>query len=169
MATNVRILGSNDPRFYSPERDLAYMMPFVAKRVAQRIERELLREGSFYRLTSSNWGITDEELGQAAEAYCKYITTAALFPSKNPKDAVACLTAAGWFEIREEVQYLYMAAVGQVFTNMYFPAAKAATVGGVPPDTFCPGIEEAGAQAVARTTRFSISRLLRRLFQRSKT
>ena len=139
MTVQVRF-EKNDPRLYNVERDVAHNFRFVAMEVAKRLERKPWPE-----LDLALKHVPDDpQLGQAAQAFCTFVATAALTPTE---DMSAALLRSGWFAVPPSAQVAYMAYLGQVMAGVYFHGVREATIGGQGPCSQVDDLLAAGREA----------------------
>ena len=67
---------ADDKRLYRPERDVAHNFGSIAMVVAQRLE-ELENNPNCLTAFKKHFNVTDEQLGQACAAFCKFVPAAA--------------------------------------------------------------------------------------------
>lgn len=123
--TQIRERGTNDPRLYAPNRDVAHNFRFVVEEVARRLAA--YRWDAYKCLTRPP---SDEELGEAAKRFIEFVASAADDPHESMERA---LERVAFLELSYSAQLAYMATLGQVVSGIYFNGVRAATTGGVGP------------------------------------
>ena len=117
----------NDPRLYSPSRDIAYNFPKVAKVVAQRLEN---REHwpAFTAYLKAFDVQTDPDLGDACKSMIEFI----LKPEEG-EEMHETLDRVGWHDLTPESQFAISAQIGAVMMGMYWAGVREATLDGKGP------------------------------------
>jgi hypothetical protein len=87
---------SGDLRWYSPNRDIANIIPPVLKRVFTRCGPDVLSD--YEQMTLAELGISNEDLGEAASSMARLITVL----RKGTVDPQAALEVLGILEIDED-------------------------------------------------------------------
>lgn len=105
---------------YSPARDIAYLWPNLLSTVADRLEDE--QEPTLHEWLKSQ-GITMDDLGEAAGAYCKYIN---LCHSDLDSNMTECLEKSGWFEVKSEARIAYLYYAGALLAGTFFKGIREA-------------------------------------------
>lgn len=109
-----------DPRFFSPDRDLAYCTPHLVHRAVLGLDPEHQEPWIKKFLAAQN--ITSESLIDGARILAEYMNKALLDPKyKHPYEA---LLASGFFDLPDEVQVVILAKIGQVFLSGFFTAIR---------------------------------------------
>jgi len=122
MGLQMRI-SPQDGRWYSPDRDLAYCMHHLAGRAVAGLD--LGRREPWVQRFIDSRGITEDQLCEAAAAYARYLNGALFEPAHA--QPFSALEAAGFFNLPEDVQTLFLAKLGQVFTSAFFVSARDVT------------------------------------------
>lgn len=116
-----------DQRLYNVNRDVAHNFDFVIQEVAKAVET-----GRWEALTTlaKAHQITDEQLGLACSALCKFIGVQA----DNPKESMAaCLARCGWLDLPEQARMVVMCYLGMVTLGIHHAGVREATLEGVGP------------------------------------
>ena len=112
----------SDERFYDVNRDFAHCFDQVAMEVAGRLEDERWEPLVKYL---KEQGITQDELGQACQAFCEFVGTATEDRTESMADV---LKRVGWFNVPEPAQVAFLAYTGQVLLGMFFKGRRDATL-----------------------------------------
>ena len=104
--------GSKDP-YYTPSRDITQFFPDLVKMVAILLEAEVC--GPLHDWCKAS-GVTMDDLGEAAGAYCRFMNLAHEVPEESVEEG---LRRAGWFKVKPEAQVAYMYYVGTVTTGTF--------------------------------------------------
>jgi hypothetical protein len=94
-------------------------------------------------------GVTQDQLGQACEAFCKFVASSTEIPKERMNESLA---RCGWFDVPEVAQVAYMAYLGTVMSGYFFAGVREATLQGVGPALTCQDLREAGARAARLMT-----------------
>lgn len=127
-----------DHRLYNVNRDVAHNFGDVVREVAARLE-----DGRWPILVEvcERYGVTQDDLGKACEAYCLFVASA----TETKKERMgACLTRSGWYAVPEVAQVALMAILGTVMSGYYWVGAREATVGGQGPCLTYQDLRDAG-------------------------
>lgn len=166
---------ANDNRLYRPERDVAHNFGSIAMAVAQRLEELDNNPGALAEF-KQHFKVTDDQLGEACAAFCKFVASAA---DPESKSMAQSLDKSGWFGVSEPAQFLYMALLGTVISGVYWAGVREASIANYSPcenyqELAKHGIETSRLMATPRWRRGAAS-LWRRvtlafsaLFSRSK-
>lgn len=121
-------MSAGDNRLYNPGRDVAHNFKEVMEEVARRLEDT----NAWTELSDilKREKITDEDLGEACAAYCRYLVNSATDP-KLPM--VQAIEAAGFFNTKPAAQVAVMAMIGTVYAGIQHTGVREATVGGEGP------------------------------------
>jgi hypothetical protein len=145
MPINMR-LTPTDPRFFSPDRDLAYCAPHLVHRVFTGFDPE--NQEPWIRAYLKQNKIPLDDLTRAAEVVATYMNVTLLDPQyKEPYDA---LEAAGFFMLDPKVQHIVCAKLGQVFLSSIFPSIRDVTRDPSAPPFNTKHIADAAARCVER-------------------
>jgi len=115
---------ANDNRLYRPERDVAHNFGSIAMVVAQRLE-ELENTPGVLSDFKKHFQITDDELGEACAAFCKFVVSAS---DPKSKSMAQSLEESGWFAVKEPAQFLYVALLGTVISGVYWSGVREASI-----------------------------------------
>lgn len=131
-----------DPRLYSVARDVAHNFPFVAREVARRLRDE---EWPVLTELCRRNNVTQEELGQACESFCRFVGGVLDKPTETMQDGIV---RSGFASVRAEAQAAFMAYLGQVVAGVYWQGLRDAMAGGPQPlDT--EALARAGAECLS--------------------
>ena len=117
MAIQLRARGSTDP-MYAPARDVAYLFTGVIKTVNMLLED---KEDPVLTPLLKAHGITLDDLGEAAGAYCRFMNSAHQDPDATVEVA---LEKAGWFQVKPLARLAYMYYVGTCMTATFFRGVR---------------------------------------------
>lgn len=126
MGTQAR-MSKDDDRLYNPNRDVAHNFEYVITAVAERIEA-----GNWDELVAlaKEKGVSDEHLGLACAALCKFVT----IQTDDRKESMArCLARCGWLDLPAPARVIVMAYLGAVTLGIHWAGVREATLGGVGP------------------------------------
>lgn len=116
-------MSASDPRFFSPDRDLAYCSPHLIHRALKGLD-PCAQEPWITNFLKSN-NVDPEKLVEAAKVMAEYMNKALLDPAyKHPLDA---FKAVGFFDLPQEVQIIVLAKIGQVFMSGFFSSIRDVT------------------------------------------
>ena len=108
-----------DPRLYSPDRDVAHAFKNMVRIVAERIEND---EWEIVTDIKKKYQLTDQQLGQICRSFCLFVMS-----STEQRESMSdCLTRSGWFEQPEAAQLIYMALLGTVVSGYFFAGVREA-------------------------------------------
>ena len=155
-------MSENDPRLYNVYRDVAHNFGDVVREVAARLEDG--RWPVAKEICGKN-GVTQDQLGLACEAFCKFVASSTEIPKERMNDA---LVRSGWYNVPEVAQVVYMAYLGTVLSGYYFAGVREATLGGVGPAQNYQDLREVGSRAAKLMTAPRWRRKLDRLWERLK-
>jgi hypothetical protein len=128
MTLSIRRSGTNDV-FYNPERDLAYIHTWIVRTALDNLEPSRWQEWFAGIFRSAN--LTEEQLGQAAQAYGKYLQS---ILDQDVKVPLQAFEKAGWNEVAPAARAALLMKIGQVVTVFFFTALRQVTpMGGQPP------------------------------------
>lgn len=99
---------------YSPSRDLTNFFPELVKTVAHRLEDQRL---AAVHLMLKEKQVTDEDLGEACGAYCRFLVIAHEKPEESFEDV---LKRSGWYDVKPEAQIAYLTYVGMTMTGYFY-------------------------------------------------
>lgn len=167
---------ANDNRLYRPERDVAHNFGSIAMAVAQRLEELENNPGALAEF-KQHFKVTDDELGEACAAFCKFVASAA---DPESKSMAQSLERSGWFAVKEPAQFLYMAVLGTVISGVYWAGVREASIANYSP---CKNYQELANHGIQTSRMMTIPRWRRgitfvwqriklafvALFSRSKT
>lgn len=120
-------MSEHDPRLYNVNRDLAHCFGTVMMEVAARIEDQ---RWPFLTELLRTHGVSDESLGEACAAVCRFVISTV----DNPKENMhSCLARSGFFSCHEAAQVAVMAVLGTVVLGIHWVGVREATLGGVGP------------------------------------
>ncbi len=153
-------MSENDPRLYNVYRDVAHCFGDVAREVAGRLE-----DGRWpvVKEICDKYGVTEDQLGLACEAFCKFVASSVEIPKERMNDA---LTRSGWYAVPDVAQVAYMAYLGTVVSGYFFAGVREATLGGVGPAQNYQDLREVGSRASKLMTAPRWRRKLDRLWER---
>ena len=120
-------MSESDPRLYNVNRDVAHNFKEVMTHVFGRLQNRLWPE---LDALLEKEVVTDEEVGAAFDALCKFIGNAQEEMQVDFKEA---MTRAGWFSCRPEAQVAVMAILGTVILGYHWAGVREATLGGEGP------------------------------------
>lgn len=125
MTLNAR-MSQQDPRLYSPNRDVAHNFGEIIMEVAKRCE-----EGNWDTLReyAKEKGLTDEDLGKVCQAVCQFV---AKDPEKGESMAVG-LSKSGFLDLPPAGRVVVMAYLGVVTLGVHWAGVREATINGVGP------------------------------------
>jgi hypothetical protein len=118
---------STDQRAYNPNRDVAHNFKEVAMAVAKKVQNGDLAELHTF---ISAAGVTEDDLGAACAAFCKFVGSAA---DPEHRSMQTSLELSGWFDVPPLAQVAIMAALGTAFLGIQFVGVREATLGGQGP------------------------------------
>lgn len=116
-------LTQNDSRLYSPDRDLAHNFDKVMLLVGEAIEKA---QWPMLSQLAKLHAITDEELGQACVAVCRFVLEQKDQPTAT---MYQCLQSVGFFALPEVSRVIVMAYLGKIILGMHFAGVREATLG----------------------------------------
>jgi hypothetical protein len=161
MSLNAR-MSASDPRLYNPNRDVAHNFDFVITAVASAIESG--RWDAPLAIARAK-GITDEELGAACSALCRFVTVQV----DDPKESMySCLVRSGFLDLKPEARVIVMAYLGNVILGMHWAGVREATLGGSGPAQTYQHLREHGDRLVRLMGRPRWRRALSRWWYRIK-
>lgn len=139
MLQTRKITDQGEERWYSPDRDLAYAFPSLAR-------------AALDQLAITNWkpwfadyfafaGLTEADIGEAAVAFAKYFEYVCSPEISSPRQA---FERAGWFELKSSAQVALFMKLGQVCTMAFYTAIRDIT-----PFNTAPPIDQAALYASA--------------------
>lgn len=122
---------------YSPQRDWAYCLPAILKKVNSLFDKAFWPE--IVRFVAVSRSIPEEEawneLCDAAMACAKFATLCAGEKDSAEKSVQNCFEESGWMDISHPAQIGYLAMLGQVFMGqMYHGLRDITPLGGGPSD-----------------------------------
>ena len=120
-------LSANDDRLYNVYRDIGHNFADVMREVAARLEDERWAE---LREVLVRDDITMDDLGEACQALCLFVTIAVEKPEESMGEV---LSRSGWHAILPPAQIAVTAILGTVMMGYYFSGVREATLGGVGP------------------------------------
>jgi len=117
-----------DPRLYNPSRDVAHNFKSVMEMVADRLEHT----STWTELAAilKREKVSENDLGEACAAYCRYLIQAVDDPKKPMANAIE---DAGFFKTKPAAQVAVMAMIGTVYAGMHHVGVREATMGNVGP------------------------------------
>jgi len=136
-------MSENDPRLYNVNRDVAHNFEQVAKLVFNRLQNRLWPE---LEEVISSAELTDEEMGQAVEAFALFLASA---KDEMRTDMAEALEKAGWFRCKPAAQVAIMATLGTVTLGFHFAGIREATLAGSGPALTLTGLAQQGKQCAA--------------------
>lgn len=121
-------MSKGDDRLYNPGRDVAHNFKEVMETVAARLEST----DQWFELAAilKQNKITDNDLGEACAAYCRYLVSAVESPQTPMAKAIE---QAGFFNTKPAAQVAVMAMIGTVYAGIQHVGVREATMGGVGP------------------------------------
>lgn len=121
-------MSAGDNRLYNPGRDVAHHFKEVMETVAARLENT----AQWFELSAilKQNGTTDEDLGEACAAYCRYLVASANDP-KLPM--VKAIEQSGFFNTQPAAQVAVMAMIGTVYAGIQHVGVREATLDKVGP------------------------------------
>jgi len=151
-----------DHRLYNVNRDVAHNFGDVVREVADRLEDGRWPVVARY-LEEKN--VSMDELGEACRAFCLFVADAA----SKPKETMAeCLQRCGWFDVREEAQFAYMAILGTVVSGYFWTGVREATLGGQGPCLTYQDLRERGKECALLMAMPRWKRWLRKIYYKIK-
>lgn len=110
MPLNIR--PKNDPSApaYNPQRDLAYMGPFIFKASARLLDCDQWSDQFSEDLKAAN--VTNDQFCEAAQVYGKALQL--FMTEKTIKEPVEAMRAVGLFELKGLANRLYFSAFGEM-------------------------------------------------------
>ncbi len=121
-------MSKGDDRLYNPGRDVAHNFKEVMESVAARLEDSACWKE--LREVLAREKVTDNDLGEACAAYCRYLVTSANSPKVPMAEAIEL---AGFFKTKPAAQVAVMAMIGTVYAGIQHVGIREATLGGVGP------------------------------------
>lgn len=117
-----------DGRWHSPDRDLAYAWPCLVRAALDQLATENWKPwfAEYFKFA----GLTNDDIGAAAEAYGKFFQFVCNREVDNPRQA---LERAGWFELKPAAQVALFMKLGQVTTMAFFSSIRDVTPEGEDP------------------------------------
>lgn len=116
-------MNAQDPRFYSPDRDIAHCSYNLIGKAITGLDPE--KQEPWIRTFLEANKLTTDDLAKGAEVVAKYMNDTMLDPEhKEPLDALA---KAGFFDLPESVQTIVLAKIGQVYIATFFTAIRDVT------------------------------------------
>jgi len=103
---------------YAPSRDIAYLWPSLLATVADRLE-DAPMEG-LHKILKER-GVTLDDLGEAAGAYCRFINFCHRELDWNMQQ---CLDESGWEKVKPEAQIAYLFYAGALLTGTFFQGIR---------------------------------------------
>ena len=103
---------------YAPQRDVVYLFPAILQNVADRLEDA---PSAPLHLLLKERGVTENDLGAAMGAYCKYMNAAHQDPDQGMWDV---LVASGWDDCKPEAQIAVMYYAGVMMTGTFFKGVR---------------------------------------------
>lgn len=140
MALNAR-MSQNDPRLYSPNRDVAHNFEAVIQEVAKAVETD--RWDTLTQLANDH-NITGEQLGLCLQALCKFV----IVQADHPKESMAaCLSRCGFLDLPPIARVVVMAYLGTVTLGIHWAGVREATLDGQGPALTYKGLRATGYAA----------------------
>lgn len=142
---------ANDNRLYRPERDVAHNFGSIAMAVAHRLE-ELENNPGVLAEFKKHFKVTDDQLGEACAAFCKFVASAA---DPSSKTMAQSLDKSNWFAVNEPAQFLYMALLGTVISGVYWTGVREASIANYSP---CENYQELAKHGIETSRLMTIPR-----------
>lgn len=134
-------MSENDPRLYNVNRDVAHNFGDVVREVAGRLEDA---RWPIIAEICKHYNVTEDQLGLACEAFCKFVASSVEVPKERMNEALA---RCGWFNVPEAAQVAYMAYLGTVMAGYFYAGVREATLAGVGPAQTYQDLREVGSRA----------------------
>lgn len=117
-------MSQGDNRLYNVNRDVAHNFDFVIQEVAKCLEE---RRWNALTNLAAEYKVSDETLGLACAALCKFVGVQA----DNPKESMAqCLARCGWLDLPEQARVVVMAYLGVITLGIHHKGVREATLDG---------------------------------------
>lgn len=143
-------LNAQDPRFFSPDRDLAYCTPHLIHRALKGLDPN--NQEHWIASYLKEKGLTNDDLVSGAFVIAKYMNNTLLDPTYNTP--FAALVAAGFFDLPQAVQTILLAKIGQVFMSAFFTSIRDVTRNPNEPNADIKAIAEQAEQLNKDITRY---------------
>lgn len=119
-----------DPRFYAPNRDIAYCFPQMMRKALAALDDEENRPPWIAEYLEYT-GTTQDDICAAAKAMADGIAHFVDVDKPPPETPQASLEESGFFESPPAAQLVISARLGQVFTGLFFTAVRDITPQGM--------------------------------------
>lgn len=133
-------MSENDPRLYNVNRDVAHNFGDVAREVAGRLEDN---RWPVVGEILTKYNVTEDQLGLACEAFCKFVASSVDVPKERMNEALA---RSGWFNVPEVAQVAYMAYLGTVMTGYFYAGVRESTIQGAGPALTYQDLRDVGSR-----------------------
>lgn len=136
-----------DGRWHSPDRDLAYAWPSLVRAAMDQLATENWRPwfAEYFKFA----GVTEEDIGRAAEAYARYFRFVCAPGVDDPRRA---FELAGWFDLPLPAQVALFMKLGQVCSLAFFACIRDVT-----PENAEPPVDARALYAAAMNARFVLA------------
>lgn len=108
-------------KWYSPGRDLAYLFPGIARKCAELLREDCLKNDKSFSNFAEKYNVSQDDICAAMVAIAKTIV-AAQDPGENSADNK--LFETGFFELEPEAQLLVCGKLGQLMLLAFWECAK---------------------------------------------
>ena len=119
-----------DPRFYAPNRDIAYCFPQMMRKALAALDDEETRPPWIAEYLEYT-GTTQDDICAAAKAMADGIAHFVDVDKPPPETPQASLEESGFFGAPPAAQLVISARLGQVFTGLFFTAVRDITPQGM--------------------------------------
>ncbi len=147
-------MSESDQRLYNPNRDVAHCFGDMVREVAARLEDE---RWPIVKDVLEKYNVTQDQLGQACEAFCNFVSSSMDTPKERMNEALA---RCGWFNVPDSAQLAYMAYLGTVVSGYFYAGIREATLDGVGPAQSLKDLRDAGSRSAKAMTRSVLARKL---------
>ena len=137
-------MSENDPRFYSPTRDVAHNFQYVVREAAARLEDGRWRQ--LHELLGGS-GLTEEQLAVALDRFCVFVDR-----SVQDKRMTDSLLISGFADVPDAAQIALMATIGAIMSGIYWSGVHEATIGGQGPAQTYGDLREVGRRCYLLVT-----------------
>lgn len=136
-----------DGRWFSPDRDLAYAWPMLARTALDQLATTNWKPWfeEYFKFAS----VTEADIGAGAEALAKFFQFVCHPDVDGPRKA---FEMAGWFGLKPAVQVALWMKLGQVCTMAFFTAIRDVTM-----ENEAPPLDMKGLLDSARRANFELT------------
>jgi hypothetical protein len=156
MSLNAR-MGSNDPRLYHADRDVAHNFKSVMSHVHRRLQGRRWPELEDILVELE---VPDEEISRAFDCLCQFIAGAY---DQGSVDFKTLLDSTGWFKCHPAAQVAVMSVLGTVILGYHFTGVREVTLCGQGPAADLKNLPEEIGRNAAVSEFLALSRWRRRL------